>query len=374
MKVAIIGAGISGLLSALELIEQGCSVTIFDQQQAGKAASWAGGGILSPMYPWRYPQAVNELAQHGKALYQAWNEKLRPVSGIDFEIHESGMLIFDEDDFETGLNYASRHQEPMQQCEYLQREQLEQVNPQIAAQFRHAIYFPQIANVRNPRLLQSLTAYLKQHPLVQFIEHCPVAQLQIQHRRIQSIQTADGAQHSADQYVLATGAWSAHWAAQLQLDIPVQPIQGQMVLFKAPAHWLPTMCMNKVMYLIPREDGHIVCGSSTLQAGFNTAPDAAVQRSILQACFEMVPELEQFPIVQQWAGLRPGSPAGVPYIGKMPDLENLWANFGHYRNGLCMGPASAQLLRQLMLQQPLLACPDAYDPAQLHAGAGAQAV
>jgi glycine/D-amino acid oxidase-like deaminating enzyme len=94
MKVAIIGAGISGLLSALELIEQGCSVTIFDQQQAGKAASWAGGGILSPMYPWRYPQAVNELAQHGKALYQAWNEKLRPVSGIDFEIHESGMLIF----------------------------------------------------------------------------------------------------------------------------------------------------------------------------------------------------------------------------------------------------------------------------------------
>ena len=67
MKVAIIGAGISGLLSALELIEQGCSVTIFDQQQAGKAASWAGGGILSPMYPWRYPQAVNTLAQHGKA-------------------------------------------------------------------------------------------------------------------------------------------------------------------------------------------------------------------------------------------------------------------------------------------------------------------
>ena len=100
MHIAIIGAGISGLLSALELVEQGCSISIFDQQQAAQAASWAGSGILSPMYPWRYPQAVNDLAQFAKPQYQAWNEKLKPITGIDFEIHETGMLIFDEDDFD----------------------------------------------------------------------------------------------------------------------------------------------------------------------------------------------------------------------------------------------------------------------------------
>ena len=70
-------------------------------------------------------------------------------------------------------------------------------------------------------------------------------------------------------------------------------------------------------------------------------------------------------MVKQWAGLRPSSPTGVPYIGKMPNLENLWANFGHYRNGLCMGPASAQLLRQLVLNQPTIVSPDAYDPIKL---------
>src|SRR5690606_41961352 len=86
MHIAIIGAGITGLMSALELLEQGCSVTIFDQQVAGKAASWAGGGILSPMYPWRYPAAVNTLARHAKPLYQDWNQKLQPVTGIDFQI------------------------------------------------------------------------------------------------------------------------------------------------------------------------------------------------------------------------------------------------------------------------------------------------
>jgi glycine oxidase len=74
-----------------------------------------------PMYPWRYPNAVNHLAQHGKQLYQQWNEKLQPMTGIDFQIHDTGMLIFDEADFELGLNYADHYQDPMQHCDYLKR-------------------------------------------------------------------------------------------------------------------------------------------------------------------------------------------------------------------------------------------------------------
>lgn len=365
MHIAIIGAGISGLLSALELLEQGCSVSIFDQQAAGKAASWAGGGILSPMYPWRYPQAVNDLAKHGKALYQAWNEKLLPISGIDFEIHETGMLIFDQDDFETGLNYAEKYQEPMQQCEYLQQEHLEQINPRVSEQLNEAIYFPQIANVRNPRLLKSIIAYLKLHPNVQFFENTWIERFEIQQQKITAIRAANGQHFEADEFVIATGAWSEHWSQQLRLSIPVEPVQGQMLLFKTPENWLPTMCMNNVMYLIPRSDGHIVCGSSMHHLGFDKRPSTQTQQNIYKASLEMVPELENFPVVQQWAGLRPSSPTGVPYIGKMPNFDNLWANFGHYRNGLCMGPASAQLLRQLLLKQPLIAETAAYDPVRL---------
>ena len=365
MKIAIIGAGISGLMSALELVEQGCSVIIFDQQHAGQAASWAGGGILSPMYPWRYPHAVNQLAQHGKPLYLEWNEKLKPISGIDFEIHETGLLIFDEADFETGLNYAHQFQEPMQQAEYLQSEQLAQVNPCIDPKFRHAMYFPQIANVRNPRLLQSMIRYLKQHPKVEFIEHCPIEQFNIVNGKFQSIRSQNKQTYFADQFVITTGAWSKHWSEQLDLDIPVQPVQGQMVLFKTPENWLPTMCMNQVMYLIPRLDGHIVCGSSMADVGFDQRPSLQTQQNIYKACLDMVPELADFPIVKHWAGLRPSSPTGVPYIGPFPEIANLWTNFGHYRNGLCMGPASARLLRELMLAQSLTVNASAYSPERL---------
>lgn len=367
MHIAIIGAGVSGLLSALELVEQGCTITLFDQQHAGHAASWAGGGILSPMYPWRYPNEVNHLAQHGKQLYQQWNEKLQPKTGIYFQIHETGMLIFDEADFELGLSYKDQHQEPMQHCEYLQREQLETVNPHISAQFQHAIYFPHLANVRNPRLLKSLISYLKQHPQVEVYENTWIEKFNIQNQKIQSVESANGQHFVADQFVIATGAWSNCWADQLQLSIPVEPVQGQMMLFKTPENWLPTMCMNNVMYLIPRLDGHIVCGSSMDHIGFDKRPNVQTQQNIYKACIEMVPELANFPIVKQWAGLRPSSPTGIPYIGKMPELNNLWANFGHYRNGLCMGPASAQLLRQLMLNQDTHVDSTAYSAERLTA-------
>ena len=365
MHIAIIGAGISGLLTALELVEQGCQISIFDQQQSGQAASWAGGGILSPMYPWRYPQAVNTLAQYGKSMYQTWNEKLLPMTGIDFEIHDTGMLIFDEDDFDIGLNYTAHYQDPMQQADYLEYDALEQVNPWINPKFQHAIYFSQLSNVRNPRLLQSIICYLKQHPLVQFFEQTQIFKFQIQNQQVLSAIDQHGNKIQADQFVIATGAWSQHWQQQLELKIPVQPVQGQMVLFKTPAQWLPTMCMNKVMYLIPRQDGHIVCGSSMANCGFDTTPDAKTQQNIIDACLEIVPELAQFPIVKQWAGLRPSSPTGVPYIGAVPDVDNLWMNVGHFRNGLCMGPASAKLLAQLMLKQSTLTDPAPYSPERL---------
>lgn len=366
MHIAIVGAGITGLMSALELLEQGCSVTLFDQQAAGQAASWAGGGILSPMYPWRYPAAVNALARHAKPMYQDWNQKLQPFTGIDFQIHQTGMLIFDESDFEIGLSYAKTHQDPQQQAELLDQAKLQQINPRInQSTFKQAIYFPELANIRNPRLLQSIIRYLKQHPRVTWQEDCKITRLNIQQGCVNSISDEHGRLFQADQYVFTTGAWSQYWSQQLGLEIPVQPVQGQMLLFKTPENWLPTMCMNKVMYLIPRQDGHVLCGSSMRQVGFDTSPSSEIRQDILQACIEMVPELADFPLVKQWAGLRPSSPDGIPYIGRIPKLQNAWTNFGHFRNGLCMGPASGKLLVQLILEKTPIVDPDPYDPVRL---------
>lgn len=365
MKIAIIGAGITGLLSALECVEQGIQIELFDQHIAGSEASWAGGGILSPMYPWRYPDAVNALAQPAKDIYHTWNEKLKPLTGIDFEIHNTGLLIFDEKDFKVGASYGLNTHQPMQYAKQLNQTDILKINRQISPTFKQALFFPHLSNIRNPKLLQSLIFYLKQHPLVRWHEHTQISQFHIQQKHLQHMTDQNGQHYMADHFVICTGAWSHQFSQQLGIDIPVQPVQGQMLLFKTPQDFLTTMCMNEVMYLIPRKDGHIVCGSSMQHIGFDKRISRQIRDDILKASINMVPALKNFPIIKQWAGLRPSSPTGVPYIGVLPHINNVWLNTGHFRNGLCMAGSSAQLLRQLILKQPLSFDPEAYDPSRL---------
>ena len=345
-KVIIVGAGIIGLMTALELLEQGYQVEIFDQSTAASAASWAGGGILSPLYPWKYAAAVNQLAQYGKRRYLAWNEKLQPYTGMDFEIEQVGLCIFDQDQYAQALNYHQEFHEPEQIAYLLEDETLKRVNPHLAKD--SATYFPQLANIRNPRLVQSILKYLHTHKNVVIHQHNAITKLLTTAQRITAVEDHTGQHHHADQYVIATGAWADILLQQFDLKYDIHPIHGQMVLYKTPEKWLPTICMNKTMYLIPRRDGHIVCGSSTSDFGFDTGLHDDISQNIIEASLTLVPELARFPIVKQWAGLRPASPQGIPKIGRMQDMTNLWLNAGHYRNGLVMAPASARLLVELM--------------------------
>lgn len=353
MHVLIIGGGVIGLMSALELSQAGCQVTLLDQQDFGQAASWAGGGILSTMYPWRYTPAVNALARHGKALYQHWQPLLLEKTGLDIEIHESGMLILDEADIAVGLNWSAKDNDPQQYAEHLTGQSLQQYNPQLNPEFQQGVYFPQLANVRNPRLLKALISFLSQQDNVRLVPNTKVEQFVQKNDKVTAVQDQQGNLWQADHYVLANGAWSGLLGQHIQQDLQIKPIQGQMLLFKAEPNWLPHMIMYQGHYLIPRLDGHIVCGSSREDVGFDTKVNPVIIEYLKQCAFEILPELQHKPIIKKWAGLRPASPKGIPYIGKSQQFDNMWLSTGHFTNGLVMAPASARMLRELMLGQEL---------------------
>lgn len=365
MHVLIIGGGVIGLMSALELSRAGCQVTVLDQQDFGQAASWAGGGILSTMYPWRYRPAVNALARHGKALYQQWQPVLAAATGLDIEIHHSGMLILDQQDVATGLGWAQADHDPQQQAQLLQDTALHQLCPQLSPEIQQGLWFDQLANIRNPRLLKTLLAYLHMQPNVRLFSHTRVQYIQHKAGRIEAVVDGQQQRWQADAYVIASGAWSGMLSEQLGWHLPVQPIQGQMILFKTPANWLGQMVMHKGTYLIPRKDGHIVCGSSMLDVGFNTEVNPDIGQQLKQSALHMLPALQDMPVVNAWAGLRPASPLGIPFIGQAPGLANLWLNTGHFRNGLVMAPVAARMLREQLLGQPLSIDDTAYRPDRL---------
>jgi len=219
-----------------------------------------------------------------------------------------------------------------------------------------------VANVRNPRLVKSLKAALSALPVVTLHEQCEVSGFIREGERVLGVQTSLG-EIRGDQVVLAAGAWSGELLKSLGLALPVEPVKGQMILYKCASDFLSCMVLAKGRYAIPRRDGHILIGSTLEHEGFDKTPTLSALESLKASAIELIPALAQAEVVGHWAGLRPGSPEGIPYIGPVPGLAGLWLNCGHYRNGLVLAPASCQLFADLMLGREPIIDPAPYAPS-----------
>ncbi|MCK5905761.1 MAG: FAD-dependent oxidoreductase, partial [Gammaproteobacteria bacterium] len=140
----------------------------------------------------------------------------------------------------------------------------------------------------------------------------------------------------------------------------VSPVKGQMLLFDAKPDTLPYMILDNNHYLIPRRDGKILVGSSVEHSEFDKSTSTEIKGLLFSFATELFPTLKDFPLCKHWAGLRPGTKQGIPYIDKHPEIKNLAINAGHFRNGLVMGPASAQLMADLILDRQPCVDPEPY--------------
>lgn len=355
----VIGGGAIGLQSAFNLAEAGKSVVLLECRQLGGESSWAGGGIVSPLYPWRYQRAVTALASWSQGFYPRLAESLLRRVGIDPEVFVTGLYWLDLPDEHAALLWAQQEQRALS-C--IAMEVVRASVPTLGNGFGRAIHLPGVANVRNPRLLKALRAALLQMPNVQVWEHSAVTGFLHEQGRIDGVVTSLG-EMRAEQIVLAAGAWSGQLLATLGLQLPVEPVKGQMILYKCEPDFLPAIVLAKGRYAIPRKDGHILVGSTLEHVGFDKTPTEEALASLKASAEELLPALADAEVVGHWAGLRPGSPDGIPFIGEVPQFPGLWLNCGHYRNGLVLAPASCELLKNLMLGETPIVDPAPYAPA-----------
>ncbi|MDH4583601.1 glycine oxidase ThiO [Pseudomonas sp. BN415] len=354
----VIGAGVIGLLTAFHLAAAGIRIVLLDRSSAGRESSWAGGGIVSPLYPWRYSSAVTALAHWSQDFYPQLGQQLLAETGVDPEVFVTGLYWLDLEDEAEALAWAKAQQRPLATVDIAK---VHAAVPPLGPGFRHAIHMAGVANVRNPRLTRALREALLHMPNVTLHELCEVQSFIRDGARVVGVNTVEG-EILADHVVLAAGAWSGDLLASLGLALPVEPVKGQMILFKCAEDFLPAMVLAKGRYAIPRRDGHILVGSTLEHAGFDKTPTNEALESLKASAFELLPELANSEVVGHWAGLRPSSPEGIPFIGPVPGADGLWLNCGHYRNGLVLAPASCRLLMDLMLGREPIIDPQPYAP------------
>lgn len=240
-QVVIVGGGVIGLLSAFNLAAEVDQVVVCDQGEVGRESSWAGGGIVSPLYPWRYSPAVTALAHWSQDFYPQLGERLFASTGLDPEVHTTGLYWLDLDDEAEALAWAAREQRPLSAVDI---SAAYDAVPVLGPGYRHAVYMAGVANVRNPRLVKSLKAALLALPNVTLREHCQISGFVQEGGRITGVQTETGLL-AADQVVLSAGAWSGDLLQTLGLHVPVEPVKGQMILFKCAEDFLPSMVLAK---------------------------------------------------------------------------------------------------------------------------------
>lgn len=339
----IVGGGIMGLLTARSLHRAGARVTLLEANRLGQEASWAGGGIISPLYPWRYPEFVTQLAQRSQMLYPELAAQLLQETEIDVELQRTGLLFLDLQEEIPALAWAKQYQVDIQ---VLNESTLYARQMQLAIKDK-AMFMPEVMQVRNPRLLKALIASLKQTD-VALHEQQRVLKINEKNNVIQSVQTQEKT-FSADKIIITAGAWSSELFSTLPISndrMPtISPVKGQMLAFSAPKDLLNHMILYHNHYLIPRQDGLIIAGSTMeYHAGFNKIPTVLARDELYEAAIELLPALKNYPIVAQWSGLRPFNSQSTPFMGQLPPYKNLYMNAGHFRNGLVLAPASVEYM------------------------------
>ena len=350
----IIGGGIIGMLTARELIGSG-SVTLIERGRTGREASWAGGGILSPLYPWRYHDAVNRLAIWGHRQYPTVAAQLMQSSGVDPEYRHCGMLMLDSGDEAAATAWAARYGIEIHP---LSGQELRRQSPELNPSITQGWWMPGIGQMRNPRLVRAARGDIDSLG-VRVIENTTVTGFIDDGQRISGVQSSTG-DIIGGKVIVAGGPWSADLLRPLGMTLPITPVKGQMILFKAKPALIGPMILDQGRYLIPRRDGRIVCGSTLEQAGYDKTPTADARTALAATARRLVPGLADFPIEHHWAGLRPSSPGGIPFVGAYSKRQGLYVNSGHFRNGIIIGLASARLLADQILGRPPILDPAPY--------------
>ena len=340
-KIIVVGGGIVGCLTALAMRDHGCQVTLVERNvvaaQTSGESSWAGAGILFPLLPWMYKDAVNQLAMTGAKLYPALCERLLNETGIDPEYTQSGMQILPNFDETAAINWCAQYQIPVEKM-------------------ANGLLLPTIAQVRPPHLLQALRQLLIQEN-VTLLENIQLIPLQLEPlangEKVDSWKTSTGLVLEADTFVVTSGAWSFDLLKDTAANLNIKPMRGQILLYDVSNQPIPEKLENIIysngFYLVPRRDGLLLAGSTLEDVGFDKNTTEEVKQELQTKAESILPSLKHAVIRKHWSGLRPGTPDNLPTIAAHPTIKNLYLNTGHFRYGLTMAPASAQRVAELVL-------------------------
>ncbi|GIW97073.1 MAG: D-amino-acid oxidase [Pirellulaceae bacterium] len=356
-RVHVIGGGVIGLSIAWELVRRGMEVTVLDEGEIGKGASWAGAGILPAAATRPVADPYERLKARSHHLHPVWAEQLRRETGIDTGYRHCGGIHLAMTKAEAATLAGNQYwwHELGIRHEALGARELVEAEPALAAAAEQMVgkawLHPDESQLRNPRHLKALSLACQQRG-VRLLPGRAVHRLDVRAGRVHAVITRDGEQLPTEVACVCAGAWARQFLLDLGFENGLMPIRGQMLLYRCPQPLLSRVVNVGHRYLVPRDDGYLLAGSIEEEVGYHCETTTEAIAQLRQWAESLVPQLRHAELERSWAGLRPGSFDGFPYIGPVPGADGAYVAAGHFRSGLHLSCATAELLADAIEGKP----------------------
>ncbi len=343
----VVGAGIIGLSLAIELHKQGLRVLVVEKGEPGREASWAAGGMLCD-FPAETPLALRELASASAGMYPEFVRKLEYASGLEIDLRSVGTLVLSC--VETGLRPVSAGQSPATTQAYALPRPLAELEPALRiSNGTEPGLTPLFVKERcvDPRHLTAAAIAAARRRGIDFSSGDHVLAVEVENGKASGVRTSK-TQFAAGMVVNCAGAWAGQIGPH---QFPTRPVKGQMLCVAMPEKDLVRHVVRTPdVYLIPRSDGRMLIGATAEEAGFDKQTVPETIQKLRQAALDLVPKLADARILEAWAGLRPGTPDGLPILGATP-TPGYFVATGHFRDGILLAPVTAKMMGQMMTGQ-----------------------
>ena len=357
-SVIIIGGGVIGLGIGWQLAKTGASVTIYEQAEAGRGASWAAAGMLAPLAEAHTEEPdLLKLGCQSLACYPQWVQELEADAEMSIGYRVEGTLIvgLEPDDTHQLQHLYTAQQDLGLDVTWLTGREAREIEPALSPRVTAAIRCESDHQVDNRLMVKALgRAYQRYGGVLH--ENSAVENIHIENGIAVGVKTRNGKKQNRDVIVLSAGCESAQIEGIPDtIRPPVRPVKGQMLALQMEAGITVKNVIRTVraryptsVYLVPRADGRLIVGATSEEMGFDTRLTAGGVFELLRGAWEAVPGIYELPLLETWTGLRPGSRDNAPILGKTP-IENLIYATGHYRNGILLTPITAYEISKLIL-------------------------
>lgn len=324
VDVAIAGGGIIGLSLGLELRCRGLSVLVIDRQQAMSSASWAAGGMLAVHDPQNPPELM-PLSVKSWELYPAYLARVEELSGKKVPLRTQRAMQCVVADYGVGRPVTAA--ELGEWAPGLDR------RGNVFEWLDEGSLDPNDLREALPAAFVAAGGTLLEETEMLGVESVTGGVVVQTTRKMVS----------AGMFVNCCGAW-----AGAEGGLPVVPVKGQMANLRLAPERLRCVVRAPGIYLVPRGDGRVTIGATIEHVGFDETVHETSIRKMAELALSLLPEAEAPAQMDMWAGLRPGTPDGLPILGAAAK-ENCWYATGHYRDGILLGPVTGHVMAQAML-------------------------